>query len=642
MWRGAGLGLLVGAVLHGPLAAQDTTRVRRDTTRVRPDSARAVVDSAPPPDSAAIAARQAADLKIIAAAKARGDSIKAPLAKAELPPMVDIEPAFDYDRSTLFSSGALNVGEMLDRVPGVTVFRSGWIASPHSAAMLGEFGRVRIFQDGIEMDALDPRTGGILDLSALDMWQLEGARIERGANETRVYLRSWRARSVTPETRVDISTGDLETNAYRGYFARRFSHGEALQLGAYQYSSKDVRNAGDANQLSLFGRLGFARKRWSLDGSFWQNSRNRSEQLAEDKGINLPKLDARYGMAYARVGYGDPDNQGFWAQGMASTQNFKKRGGAPIIKIDTIPGAGGGGPGGSPESPDTLRISTDTTASRPQYVAAAGWNHGLLRFSLTERARSIAGETKLSQGARAVFQHDRLSASFFAERAPNDGVMRTELAGRVYPLPFVALGGAISRYTAIGAAERPTTIAIRGEAGIRLGRMWATGGGMARDTVALIAPIVFDTAFIAVAQGQTKAFFATLNGKVWRDVGVQFYGLRYGTASAFRPQYQTRSEVYLNTTWPGRFPSGHLGILMAITHEYRSEAFFYTLGKNDELVALSSSQYRVWGGQLEIRLLQATLMMQYRNIMGEQYRQVPGFEMPRPLSFYGVRWYFFN
>ncbi|MEP7347472.1 MAG: hypothetical protein ABI877_19540 [Gemmatimonadaceae bacterium] len=632
---------MVGAVVHTQLLAQDTTRVKRDSVRVRADSARVVADTLPP-DSASVAAREATDRRLIAAAKARADTIKAPLARAENPPMVDIEPSFDYDRNTLFSTGALNLGELLDRIPGVTVFRAGWIASPHVAATLGEFGRVRVFQDGIEMDAMDPRTGGVLDVSTLDMWQMEGARVERGANETRVYLRSWRSRSVTPETRVDISTGDLETNAYRGYFSRRFKHGEALQLGAYQYSSQDPRNAGDASQLSLFGRVGYARKKFSVDGSFWRMSRDRSEQNARTPAPNLPKLDARYGLAYARIGYGDPDAPGFWAQTIASTQSFDKSGGTPITIIDSIPGPGGGGPGGSPAVPDTIVISPDTSVSRPQYIGTAGWNIGLLRFSLTGRARNIEGESKVSEVARAVFEHERLSASLYAERAPNEGLLRTELSGRIYPLPWISLGGAISRYSAIGDADRPTTLAVRGEAGVRFGRLWATGGVMSRDTANLIAPIVFDKSFISVSQGQTTGMFGTLNGKVWRDVGVQFYGVRFGTASAFRPQYQTRSELFLNTSWPGKFPSGHLNILMAVTHEYRSHALFFQNDAQNDLVTLQSSGYRNWGGLLEIRLLQATLTLQYRNFLGEQYSQVPGLEMPRVLSFYGVRWYFFN
>ncbi len=656
MARRVGLGLLVGAVLHLPLHAQDTTRVRRDSLKTAADSARAdsiakarhVADSVKAvadsirADSVAKVRRMIEDLKIIADAKARADSIKAPLARAESPIVADVAVPRDYDRSTLFSSGAAHVGELLDRVPGVTVFRSGWLGSPTVGAQMGEFGRVRVFYDGIEVDALDPRTGGVMDLSALDSWPLEGARIERGANETRVYLRSWRARSTTPETRVDIGTGDLETNIYRGYFARRFGRGQALQLGAQQLSTRDVRNAGDADQLSLFGRIGFARRQWSVDGQFSRLSRDRAEQLAVEPFVNLHKLDARYDLSYLRIGYGDPDRSRFWGQTTASSQVFTKRGDPPQVTLDTIPGPGGGGPGGSKTDPDTIKTSTDTSVTHSQYVAAFGANAGPLRLSVTARLRDIAGEKKVSESARLAYDRQRVAASVFAERSPYDGILRTEVAGRVMPFSFLALGGAVSRYSATGDSTRPTTLAFRGEAGLRLGRLWVAGGIMSRDTASLIAPVVFDTSYVGAAQGKSTGYFASLNGKFWKDVGLDVFGVRYDGASAFRPQYQTRAELYLNTSWPGRFPSGHLNILFAVFHEYRSDALFFVLDKDQKPVSVHSSQYRTLGGQLEIRLLQATLSYQYRNYLAEQYEQVPGFPMPRQTQFYGVRWYFFN
>ena len=37
-----------------------------------------------------------------------------------------------------------------------------------------------------------------------------------------------------PETRTDVSTGDQQTNMYRGYFGQRYRNGLALQFGAQQ------------------------------------------------------------------------------------------------------------------------------------------------------------------------------------------------------------------------------------------------------------------------------------------------------------------------------------------------------------------------------------------------------------------------
>ena len=127
--------------MHAPAQAQ----VRRDTTRA--DSARARGDSLRrigrdsaavgiplPPDSAkadSVRARQRADsIRAIELARRAADTIKAPLAHAEVPPLADIGQPYRWNRQELFASGALTLGELLGRIPGVTAFASGWIASP--------------------------------------------------------------------------------------------------------------------------------------------------------------------------------------------------------------------------------------------------------------------------------------------------------------------------------------------------------------------------------------------------------------------------------------------------------------------------------------------------------------------------------
>ena len=55
-----------------------------------------------------------------------------------------------------------------------------------------------------------------------------------------------------------------------------------------------------------------------------------------------------------------------------------------------------------------------------------------------------------------------------------------------------------------------------------------------------------------------------------------------------------------------------------------------------------SDQFRSISTLFELRLYDATLSWQYRNIMGAIYSEIPGFTAPRAINFYGVRWDFFN
>jgi hypothetical protein len=411
-----------------------------------------------------------------------------------------------------------------------------------------------------------------------------------------------------------------------------------LQLGASQYGTTDIRNQLDAGNTTLWGRLGWASPRWSVDASINHVSRGRRPQTRDDPLDSLSALDADASVAYARLGYGNPDD-GVWAHAIASTQSFVIHGPPIIANIDSILGPGGGGPGGSPTDHDTTFTAGDSTTTRPQYILTGGLSRGPLRLSGAARARRIEGNTEVGIDARLGYDVGAVSLSALAERSPADNLLRTELQGRVFLRPWLAVHGAVSRYAPVESGTAPTTLATRGEVGLRLGRFWATAGLVRRDTAALPAPIVFDTTFRGAAEGQTTAYFATLRGKFYRDVGLDVVSVRYDDAGAFRPQYEVRSQLYFNSDMRGRFPSGNLNILLAVTHEYRTQALFpssFVPG------GLTSSQYRTWGFLAEVRLLTATLTYQYRNFLDEMYQQVPGYDAPRYLNYYGVRWNFSN
>ena len=105
--------------------------------------------------------------------RAKADSIQPPVGRFVDPVLHEIGPQYEWNRNQLFGSGALTVLDLLDRIPQLTTYRSGWLATPQTAAFNGDFQRVRIFYDGIEIDNLDPANGGILDLSTVQLWTLE-------------------------------------------------------------------------------------------------------------------------------------------------------------------------------------------------------------------------------------------------------------------------------------------------------------------------------------------------------------------------------------------------------------------------------------------------------------------------------------
>jgi hypothetical protein len=612
-----------------PGGAQDPVRrdSLADTTAARRDSL--ARDSL---------ARTAAERARLERQRTLADTIKAPVLPAHVPASVTIGPPWSWDRNTLPATGALTLGELLDRIPGVTSFRAGWISAPEMAALNGRFGRVRIFLDGVEIDPLSARLNGQHDLSLVDLFQLEDATAEVGADELRVHLRSWRVRNTTPTTRIDIHTGDLQTNSYRGFYGKRFNGGQVLQLAGDHYATTDRRTGEAGDHTALWGRAGVARPNWTADVSLLRSGRKftvRALDGVPNPADTLPTMNGIWTIGIGRFAWGDPA-RGPWLQALASTQSYSIRN-PPLTVIDSVAGPGGGGPGGSPAEPDTLEVPNDTTRSRPQFVLEGGISRGPLRLVASGRARRWRGDVSLSPALRVGYASGNLSLSALGERAPLDSVQRLEGTALLNLGGRLALSGVVSRFTPIEGANTPASLAMRVEAGARAGRVWFTVGALRRDTSFLPAAIAFDTTFQSATQNASNGLFTTLRGKFYHDVGIDLTATRFPSAGIYRPQYETRSRLYVDSDMRSRFPSGNLNILFAITHEYRSQALFPLATE-----VLESSQYRLWGAELEIRLLTATISFQYRNFLAQEYQQVPGFTMPSVTSIYGIRWTFIN
>lgn len=539
----------------------------------------------------------------------------------------DIGPQYQWGRSEMFASGALTVADLLERVPGMTSFRSGWLASPKYLALNGDLNRVRIYYDGIEMDNLDPGSAPILDLTTIELWTLENVQVERFANELTVYLRSWQVDKTDPYTRIDVFTGDENTNFYRGFYGRRFRSGAGLQLGAQQFSTRAVRLGGGGDALSLMGRVGIARRGWSVDAFALRRSASRVIQptFSTTGGLSLPPFEGTHSLVYLRAAVGNPAG-GPWAQLVASHMQF-----ADKSKHIT------------PSEAFNQRLvadTTDTTTARFQYLASAGMTRGPLRASVSDRIRAFEGNTYHAPTARLELANDYGIVGLHAE---TDALLRTkraDLVGRLTPVPYIAIAGAMSvsrPYDGVAVTALPHWTAARLEAGIRLLNPWLIGGFVTRDTAVLAGPMIFDTAYKAVRIGRRQGLYAGLRGKLYKDINLDIVGTRWDSAGFYQPRYQARSEINLVTNWSSRFPSGNFGLKVAFVHDYRSRVLFPTASGNR--IAVASG---VMSGLLEIRILRGVASYQLRNIVGENYQLVPEFFMPRAINVYGIRWEFWN
>jgi hypothetical protein len=551
--------------------------------------------------------------------QAKPDSIQPQVGRFADPLLNELGPQYQWNRRELFALGALSVADLLDRIPQITTYRSGWLATPHLAAFNGDFQRVRIFYDGLELDNLDPANGGLLDLSTVQLWTLEHVSVERSAGEARVYLRSWRVENTTPYTRVDVSTGNEETNLYRGFYGKRFGRGELLQVAAQQFGVTSSRFAGSGDALSLLARAGVGRKGWSIDAFVNRTHPTRAIQRAALGRPSIPALDAKHTTAYIRAAVGRTG--GPWAQltaaslGFNATEIVSSVGGDGVTVIDTIP----------------------STRSEAQYDVSAGLTLGPARVEVRNRLRSREGANYNSVSARADLATRWFLLTGFAE---NDGFRRStnaDVGVRFQPLSFIAVSGSVSQTVAKDEAIFPSSRAARGEVGIRLLGPWFSIGAMTLDTAFVPPPIVYDTLLLPISLGRSEGIIGAIRGPLGRGFGIDAYLTRWSSEQPYRPQYLSRSELNFASTFPRRFPSGNFELRVNAVYEYRGGNTFPLAAGDIKVVAAKTIS-----ALLEIRIMRAVISYQQRNILAYQHEIIPGFEMPRVLAIYGVRWDFWD
>jgi hypothetical protein len=622
--------LLVGSTARAQTRADSA---RTDSTR-RPGAPRDTTNRLTAADSAALQ-RLIARRDSIAAFRA-SDTIKAPLAHFEPPRTFEVVDRLRFNRDEILQSEATNLADLLAKVPGVTSYRTGWLASAHLAAYLGDFARVRVFMDGMELNAIDPRSNGVLDLTDVYLFTLDEIVIERAAGEVRVWCRSWTTTRTTAYTRTDIFTGDLNTNGFRALFARRYDNGFALQFAGQQFATQQGRNArfsatnignrGNGANQTLTTRLGWARRKLSVDGYAVVTTRDRDKQSGTDSSaISVPAYKGARREGYVRVGYGDTLS-GVWAQAVVGALRSRLEG----IRATAA-------------SDDTLAKS-DTTRAVTQKMFVVGYSTPRVQLSVLERLRTTMGKAYHAPALRASYAAGALSAGVFAENSPLDSSRHADAAVRFQPLPWAALAVNQSIRTFDKALGRGEERVSRLDAAVKFHRLWLSGGFIRQGPSEQVAPsLIVGPSIPRFAGARSTGLTFGGHGLLYKDFGIDLQGVRWSDGRVYRPQFSVRTDIFLQSDWLNHFPKGQFGINAHLIHEFRDPiTFVYAGATADSAAAVTSLRTQVFTALLEIRIQRAVLFYHFHNVTGQSYEYVPGIVMPRQVQFYGVRWEFFN
>lgn len=547
------------------------------------------------------------------------DTIKRAIAESYQPAVHERDgSAIRWDREALFAAGALTLGELLQRIPGVTLMTTGFLVAPTVLAWHGDPNGVQVIVDGVERDETTFRSGGVTEFATIPLWAFEEVRVEETPGALRVHARTWRVERTTPATRTDVLTGSENLNLFRGFFGKRASNGVALQMAAQQSSTVSVPGM-DGEALAAFGRLGWARGDWSVDLTVLRQGLDRTVGArylltSTPDGSAVPAFKGSTSLSYARIGWRQQGDAGWWAQAVAASATSR-------LSVPT---------GSATDS------TADSTASRGQAIVQGGINRAAFRLSGAIRTRRGDSTQATTPSLRGEWlPGGRLGVAAFGERS--GGELRWDVRSFAAPFAWLWFGGTAGR--SAGSAGGDVSSGVMVEAQLRRHGRWLGGGIRKIGARSVVGPRAIDTLATGATLPAATGAVLKAGGPIWRGIRAQTEITRWDAGASYRPQMQANSRAWFASGFPSRFSPGTFHVLAAVTHEYRGVMY---VPKADDPVGQQAAAYSVFGSLLEIRIASAVLTWDYRNMTGRRYETFPGFVMPRIVNVYGIRWEFWN
>ncbi len=202
--------LLLLALLAGPLAAQRPDSTRADS--VRADSVRA--DTASTDYSA-----------LFIKSYEEGRNRVPVFPRLGRPALLPALSRMVFDRDSIEWHNAETLSDLLSKVPGVFVWRGGWVGRPEPINYQGRTtASAEFLVDGMPLRALGPDSLGV-DPSVLPLSFFDRVEVERLPGQLRVHLFSRRHDRLPPRTRVGVASGDFQIARYIGSLEKRASNG---------------------------------------------------------------------------------------------------------------------------------------------------------------------------------------------------------------------------------------------------------------------------------------------------------------------------------------------------------------------------------------------------------------------------------
>jgi hypothetical protein len=542
-----------------------------------------------------------------------------------------------------------SLAELIDRIPGLVVTRTGSFGRPMGfSPFAGGGGRFRLYLDGYELRALD---GSVPDLQQVPLVNLEAVRIQRTLQEVRIDLTSYRLSDRRPLAQIEGADGDYDSRILRGFFTRPVGKRWMAEIGLDVVETDGYRRREPFSATHRVGRVSYliapeagvqieyrgssidASARNAAGTTFAAQSFDRSEVILRARARLLGRLwvDGAVGRT-RQTPVGDDSVTAFTQALQGSARAVYQAGfgqvtaGFRVNRSDQEAWA-----------PDATEVYGRLDFSPSPLISAWG----------EARSRSMGGVTGVeTEGAVRVGPFGgltlfgQIAAGSRAVRFLRDTTAERLTVGGIVGLPGVALLDTVdvSEFRTLESSLN----GFRGGAELTRGRI-TLGAAYVLADVDRLAPyglLTVDRGLEPVEGGSASAVEGYVSLPVLvRGLRVDGWYLRFlsGGDRPYTPTQLGRAAIQYNRT----FFTGNLEPTIRVEAVARDEAL--ARSPSTGAVDQPTLRYALFNLYVQVRIIDIRIFWRFENLANRTTPfDVPGLTVPGGRALYGVRWFFRN
>ena len=518
-----------------------------------------------------------------------------------------------WSQKDFLREATTTLGDLLDRIPGIWTVRTGLLLQPEAASAFGSTAnRVEVVLDGY---VLDPLTESSVDISKIELVNIESVRIERRIGLIRIQIETIMPADTRAYTRIEAGVGEPESNMFRGILLAPKLFLGPLGVAIDRMDTDGFSREEPADQFAGWLKWSYIRGKSGLQVEYRRMSTDRDPQIPWDSEHTRDDLIARL-----RINI----REGLVADVFAGKSSFEQDTADLAEAEDTLP---------------KINESTMQFGGRVSFVSPLFWARGSLRFrdndALPSTQIDAAGGVRIGEIASVsaeVTQADWREAG---------GALWYSVSGQITPIAAVRAfaeytGGSRGAPYVYGGLDSRTF--VNEQSGYRAGAevTWRgfTVGGALLNSKADSVPVFglpFDDSTRVFTGHDANGWEISGTSPAWRGFSAFGHAVNWlDGVGIYMPTRLYRAGVQLHTT---PLKSGNLEIFGRIEAVHRGSVLTHA-------DILPADDY--FDAYLQIRIIDVRLFGRFEDIMGSNHIDVPGREIIGPRIFYGVKWQFWN